>query len=215
MLFFLLFNVHLYKLKLTKMDKLLKGKVIWIVALVLLGVYGCSSYNSMATGEQTVKKQWSQVETAYQARMDKTKNLLAIVEKSANFEKGTLTEVIEARAKASSVQLTANDLTPENIQKFQEAQNQFGQSLGRLMVTVERYPELKSVDAFRDLQTQYEGIENRISTERKRYNDQVEIFNSAIVRFPKNLMAKIFGFKEFGYFKAAEGADVAPDISKM
>lgn len=197
------------------MNNLFKGKVIWIAVILLLGVYGCSSYNSIATAEQTVKKQWGQVENAYQSRMDKTKNLLAIVQKAANFEKGTLTEVIEARAKASSVQLSTNDLTPENIQKFQAAQDQFGQSLGRLMVTVERYPELKSVDAFRDFQTQYEGIENRISTERKRYNDEVETFNKKIVTFPKNMMAKMFGYKEFGYFKAAAGSENAPDISNM
>jgi LemA protein len=197
------------------MNNLFKGKIIWIAVILLLGVYGCSSYNSMATAEQTVKKQWGQVENAYQSRMDKTKNLLAIVQKAANFEKGTLTEVIEARAKASSVQLSTNDLTPENIQKFQAAQDQFGQSLGRLMVTVERYPELKSVDAFRDFQTQYEGIENRISTERKRYNDEVETFNKKIVTFPKNMMAKMFGYKEFGYFKAAAGSENAPDISNM
>lgn len=197
------------------MSGLLKGKVIWIIAAVLLGVYGCSSYNSMATQEQTVKKQWANVENSYQSRMDKTKNLLAIVEKAANFEKGTLKDVIEARAKASSIQLSTNDLTPENIQKFQAAQDQFGQSLGRLMVTVERYPELKSVDAFRDFQTQYEGMENRISTERKRYNDEVEIFNKSIITFPKTLLAKLFGFKEYGFFKAAAGADVAPDIKNM
>ena len=192
-----------------------KKKLLWIGAAVLLVLYAIYSYNSMATGEQTVKKQWGQVEVAYQARMDKTKNLLAIVEKSASFEKGTLKEVIEARAKATSIQLNADDLSPENIQKFQDAQEQFGQSLGRLMVTVEQYPELKTTEAFRDLQTQYEGIENRISTERKRYNDEVEIFNKTIVTFPKSIMAKMFGFKEFGFFKAAAGAENAPDISAM
>lgn len=193
----------------------LKGKTVWLIALAVLGIYGCSSYNSMAKAEQTVKKQWAQVEESYQSRMDKTKNLLAIVQKAANFEKGTLTEVIEARSKATSVNIDANNLTPENIQKFQAAQDQFGQSLGRLMVVVERYPELKSVDAFRDFQTQYEGIENRISTERKRYNLEVETFNKGVVTFPKSLMAKLFGYKEFGYFKAAAGADTAPDINGM
>lgn len=193
----------------------MKGKLIWILAAGVLAVYAMTSYNSMATGVQTVNKQWGQVEVAYQARMDKTKNLLAIVEKSADFEKSTLESVIEARAKATSVQLNADDLTPEKIQEFQDAQEQFGQSLGRLMVTVEQYPELKTTDAFRDLQTQYEGIENRISTERKRYNDEVEIFNKAIVTFPKSLLAKIFNFAEFGFFKSATGAEEAPDISSM
>ncbi len=199
------------------MNNFLKGKgtLIVILGLVLMGVFSCSSYNSMATAEQTVKKQWAQVEDSYQSRMDKTKNLLAIVQKAANFEKETLTDIIEARAKATSIQIDANNLTPENIEKFQAAQDQFGQSLGRLMMTVERYPELKSVDAFRDFQTQYEGIENRISTERKRYNIEVETFNKKIVTFPKNLMAKMFGFKEFGFFKAAVGAETAPDISNM
>lgn len=196
------------------MEKL-KGKFIWIAVIAFLGMYSCSSYNSMATSEQNVKKQWGQVEVAYQARMDKTKNLLAIIQKSADFEKGTLTEVIEARAKATSVQLNAGDLTPENLEKFQAAQDQFGQSLGRLMMTVERYPELKTTDAFRDFQEQYEGIENRISTERKRYNDEVAVFNKSIVTFPKSIMAKMFGFNEFGYFKSSAGAEDAPDIGSM
>lgn len=197
------------------MNNLLKGKTIWIVVAAILCLYGCSAYNGMAKSEQGVKKQWAQVEESYQSRMDKTKNLLAIVEKSANFEKGTLKEVIEARSRATSVQLNVDELTPENIEKFQQAQDQFGQSLGRLMAVSEAYPELKSVDAFRDFQTQYEGIENRISTERKRYNIEVESFNTAIVVFPKSIFAKIFGFKEKGYFKAQAGAEYAPDIKDM
>lgn len=197
------------------MGNLLKGKAVWIAVIAILGIYGCSSYNSMAKSEQSVKRQWAQVEETYQSRMDKTKNLLAIVEKAANFEKGTLKEVVEARAKATSVQLNVDELTPENIEKFQQAQDQFGQSLGRLMAVAENYPELKSVDAFRDFQTQYEGMENRISTERKRYNIEVETFNRSIVTFPKSLLAKLFGFSEKGYFKAATGADQAPDIKGM
>lgn len=197
------------------LNGLLSGRGIWLLILGFIGTYGFTSYNNMAKGEQTVKRQWAQVEESYQSRMDKTKNLLAIVEKAANFEKETLTDIIDARAKATSIQLDADNLTPENIDKFQAAQEQFGQSLGRLMMTVERYPELKSVDAFRDFQTQYEGIENRISTERKRYNIEVETFNKSIVTFPKNMMAKVLGFKEFGFFKAATGTEEAPDISNM
>jgi len=197
------------------MKNLLKGKVIWIVAIVLLGLYGCSSYNSMAKQDQEVQNQWANVETRYQERADKTKNLLAIVEKSANFEKSTLQDVIDARTKATSIQINANDLTPENIQKFQEAQDQLGGALGRLLAVAEAYPDIKSVQAFRDFQTQYEGIENRISHERMKYNNVVKLFNQSIVTFPKSLMARIFGFTQKGYFKAAAGTENAPDISKM
>lgn len=193
----------------------MKGKLIWIVVIAVLALYAGTSYNGMAKSEQVVEKQWAQVENAYQARMDKTKNLLAIVEKAADFEKETLIEVIEARSKATQVQLNPDELTPDNIEKFQAVQDQFGSSLSKLLVTVERYPELKTVDAFRDFQTQYEGMENRISTERKRYNQEVENFNVKIVTFPKNLMARLFGFNQKGYFKAAAGAEVAPDIGGM
>ena len=121
--------------------------------------------------------------------------------------------MVEARSKATSVNIDANDLSPEKVQAFQEAQSQFSGALSRLLVTIERYPELKATEAFRDFQAQYEGMENRIGVERRKYNDVARNFNTRIKRFPGNLMAGMFGFEEKGYFEAEEGTDKAPDIS--
>ena len=187
-----------------------------IAALVLLiGFNGCGSYNSIVTMDEGVTAQWKQVEVAYQARMDKTKNLFEIVQSAADFEKGTLTAVMEARSKATSIQLKADDLTPEKLAAFEKAQGAFGQSLGRLMAVAENYPQLQSVQAFRDFQAQYEGMENRISTERRRFNEAAQELNTYIRRFPKNIWAGIFGFQKRAYFQAQEGADTAPDIKGM
>jgi LemA protein len=183
--------------------------------IMLLGFGGCGSYNKMATADEGVTQQWQQVEVAYQARMDKTKNLLAIVEKAGAFEKSTLLEVMNARASATQVKINVDELTPENIAKFEKAQNAFGSSLGRLMAVSENYPNLKAVDAFRDFQAQYEGMENRIATERRRFNDNVGVFNAMIRRFPANIWAGLFGFEKRGYFQSAEGAETAPDVSEM
>jgi LemA protein len=192
-----------------------KGLIAIIVVVVLflivyLWIQG--KYNNMVTQNEIVTQQWSQVENVYQSRMDKTKNLLKIVEGSANFEKSTLTEVVNARAKATSVNVDASKLTPESIQQFQKAQDAFGQTLGKLMVVVERYPELKSTENFKEFQSQYEGMENRIAVERKKFNESVAVYNIYIKRFPTNMFAHMFGFSEKGYFKAAVGAEKAPDI---
>lgn len=188
----------------------------WPIALILiLFMHGCSTYNSMVKKDEGVIGQWQQVEVAYQARMDKTKNLLEIVKGAADFEKSTLMEVVEARSKATSIQLSVDDLTEENIAKFQKAQDALGSSLGRLMAIAENYPQLKAVDAFRDFQAQYEGMENRISTERRRFNESAQDFNTTIRRFPSNIYAGLFGFEKKAYFKASEGADEAPDIKDM
>jgi len=184
--------------------------VVVLVFIIFLWIQG--TYNTMVTKNEIVTKQWSQVENVYQSRMDKTKNLLKIVEGSANFEKSTLTEVVNARARATSVNVDPTKLTPESIQQFQKAQDAFGQTLGKLMVVVERYPELKSTENFKEFQSQYEGMENRIAVERKRFNETVADFNILIKRFPGNMFAKMFGFNEKGYFQAAEGANKAPDI---
>lgn len=192
-----------------------------IVLLVIAGLFaliafnGCGSYNSMATKDEAVTGQWQQVEVAYQARMDKTKNLFEIVQSAADFEKQTLTDVIEARSKATSIQIDANNLTPEKIAAFQKAQDGFGTSLGRLMAIAENYPQLQAVQAFRDFQAQYEGMENRIATERRRFNEVAQDYNTFIRRFPRNLWAGIFDFNRRGYFESSEGADVAPDIKAM
>jgi LemA protein len=195
-----------------------KGTIILLVVaglFLLLGFNGCNSYNSMATMDEGVTAQWQQVEVAYQARMDKTKNLFAIVQSAADFEKETLKEVMEARSKATSIQINADNLTPEKIAEFEKAQNAFGASLGRLMAVAENYPQLQSVQAFRDFQAQYEGMENRIATERRRFNEVAQEFNTYIRRFPKNIWAGMFNFDKRGYFEAQAGAETAPDIQSM
>src|SRR5690606_36660402 len=144
---------------------------------------------------------------------DKTQNLVAIVKGAADFEQSTLTQVVEARAKATSINISPGDLTPEKVRAFEQAQSQFSGALSRLLVTIERYPDLKAVQGFRDFQAQYEGMENRIGVERRKYNDVARDFNTRIKRFPGNLLAGVFGFTEKGYFEAREGTETAPEIS--
>lgn len=195
-----------------------KGTIILgVIGLFFLLTFfnGCSSYNSMVTMDEGVTAQWKQVGVAYQARMDKTKNLFEIVQSAADFEKGTLKEVMEARSKATSIQINADNITPEKLAEFEKAQNAFGSSLGRLMAVAENYPTLQSVQAFRDFQAQYEGMENRISTERMRFNEAAQNFNTYIRRFPKNIWAGMFNFDKRAYFEAVAGAETAPDIKKM
>jgi LemA protein len=195
-----------------------RGTIILAVLglfVLLVGFNGCSSYNNMVTMDEGVTAQWQQVEVAYQARMDKTKNLFEIVQSAADFEKSTLKEVMEARSKATSVQINADNLTPEKIAEFEKAQSAFGASLGRLMAVAENYPQLQSVGAFRDFQAQYEGMENRIATERMRFNEAAQNFNTYIRRFPRNIWAGMFGFEKHGYFNSDAGAEKAPDIGAM
>jgi LemA protein len=165
--------------------------------------------------ENGVKKMWQQVEVQYQARMDKTKNLFEIVLANADYEKSTLTSIVEARSNASKIQINVDDLSEENIKKFQAAQDQFGQSLGRLLAISENYPQLKAAEAFNDFQAQYEGMENRIAKARGDYNDVVGDYNSYIRRFPRNIWAGVFGFDKKGYFESDKGAETAPDIRSM
>jgi LemA protein len=165
--------------------------------------------------DEGVTGQWQQVEVAYQARMDKTKNLFEIVQSAADFEKTTLQQVMEARSQATRIQLTGDDLTPEKLAQFEKAQNAFGSALGRLMAVAENYPQLQSVGAFRDFQAQYEGMENRIATERRRFNEVAQDYNTYIRRFPRNIWAGIFGMEKRGYFESQEGAETAPDIKSM
>ena len=195
-----------------------QGTIILLVIVgifLLIGVNGCNSYNSMVTMDEGVTAQWKQVEVAYQARMDKTKNLFEIVQSAADFEKGTLKEVMEARSKATSITIDPSHITPEKLAEFEKAQSAFGSSLGRLMAVAENYPQLQAVGAFRDFQAQYEGMENRIATERRRFNETAQEFNTYIRRFPKNIWAGIFGMEKRAYFTAQEGADTAPDIKGM
>jgi LemA protein len=187
-----------------------------ILGLLLIVTFnGCSSYNSMSKQDEVINGQWKQVEVRYQERMDKTKNLLAIVEKAADFEKGTLKEVMEARSSATQIKLSVDDLTPENLAKFQKAQNAFGSSLGRLMAVAENYPQLKTVEAFRDFQIQYEEIENKISNERRKFTEEVQKYNASIRMLPRKIWASLFSFEKRAYFESDQGSEVAPDISNM
>jgi len=188
--------------------------LIGLGIVALLVIFGISSYNGLVQKQQNVNQAWAQVENQYQRRSDLIPNLVNTVKGAANFEKQTLTNVIEARSKATSIQISASDLNnPQKLQQFQQAQQQLSGALSRLMVTVERYPELKANQNFRDLQTQLEGTENRIATERRRFNQAVQNYDTSIKKFPTNLFANLFGFQEKAYFKAEKGAEKAPEVN--
>ena len=183
----------------------------WII-LGVIALWGIAKYNGMVGKDQEVKKTWADVESDYQRRMDLIPNLVNTVKGYANFEQETLTKVVEARAKATSVNIDPSNLTPDKLAQFQQAQDGVSSALGRLMVVMEKYPDLKANQNFLDLQAQLEGTENRISVARKRFNEAVQIYNSAILGFPSNIIAMIGGFKEKGFFKSADGADKAPTV---
>lgn len=192
-----------------------KGKLLWIVAIVVaLGLFGwCkNTYNGMVSADEGVQSAWSQVENVYQRRADLIPNLVATVKGYAEHESGTLEAVVAARAKATQTTVDPSQLTAENIAKFQAAQGELGSALGRLLVTVERYPDLKANQNFLELQAQLEGTENRISTERMKFNETAKSYNTLIRSFPQNIIASIFSFTPKGYFKAAEGAENAPKV---
>lgn len=186
--------------------------IITIVGLVTALSFSSCGYNTLVNLEENVKGKWAQVENAYQRRADLIPNLVNTVKGAANFEQETLTQVIEARAKATSINVDPDNLTPEAINTFQQSQDALSQSLGRLLVSVERYPELKANQNFLELQAQLEGTENRISTERRAFNEATQAYNSAVRRFPNNIMAGIFGFEQKGYFTAEAGSDQAPEV---
>ena len=192
-----------------------KGKLLWIVAIVVaLGLFGwCkNTYTGMVSADEGVQSAWSQVENVYQRRADLIPNLVATVKGYAEHESGTLEAVVAARAKATQTTVDPSQLTAENIAKFQAAQGELGSALGRLLVTVERYPDLKANQNFLELQAQLEGTENRISTERMKFNETAKSYNTLIRSFPQNIMASIFSFTPKGYFKAAEGSENAPKV---
>ncbi|MDU0370800.1 LemA family protein [Hymenobacter endophyticus] len=190
----------------------MKRFLLYFAGLVLLLTQSSCGYNSMVSKDQAVKAQVGNVQSAYQRRSDLIPNLVNTVKGAANFEKSTLTEVIEARAKATSVQLNANDLTPENLKQFQEAQSQVSAGLGRLLAVSENYPELKANANFQELQAQIEGTENRINVERNKLNVVTNDYNGYIKSFPNNLFAGMFGFKEKPYFEADAAAQKAPTV---
>jgi LemA protein len=186
----------------------------WIV--LVLGVVvvfsACGSYNTAVGKDEAVKKSWSQVENQYQRRSDLIPNLVSTVKGYANFEAQTLQAVIEARSKATQTTVDVSKLSMENIQQFEQAQGALSGALSRLLVTVERYPDLKANQNFLDLQKQLEGTENRISVERKNFNESVNDYNAYIRRFPTNLLVGLFGFSQKGYFQSTQGAEKAPAV---
>lgn len=187
---------------------------IIIIALIGLFVYtkAVGVYNTFVQTEETINGEWAEVETQYQRRADLIPNLVNTVKGYADFEQQTLTGVIEARAKATSITLQADDLTPENIARFQEAQDQLSGSLSRLLVAVERYPDLKANQNFLELQAQLEGTENRIAVARRNFNQSVQSYNSNLRTFPNNIFAGWYGFERKGYFEAAAGSETAPTV---
>ncbi len=192
--------------------KKLSSTLIIVVLLIILVFIGVGRYNSLVTKDEKVNQSWAQVENVYQRRADLIPNLVKTVQGYANFEKSTLTQVIEARAKATSVNINPENLTPQAVSQFEAAQGQLSSALSRLMVVVERYPELKANQNFLELQAQLEGTENRIAVERKRFNEDVMDYNQSIRRFPGNIYASLFGFEKKGYFTATEGAQTAPKV---
>src|SRR5688572_9506158 len=184
-----------------------------VLGLVLiLGVWSCSGYNSLVKEDENVKKSWNNVQTEYQKRYDLVDNLVNTVKGAAKFEQETLTQVIQARSKASSIQLNADQLTPENIQKFDQAQSELSGSLSRLLVSVERYPELKATQNFLQLQNQLDGIEGDVRNARRVFNESVNTYNKKVRTFPTNLFAGIFGFSAKEGFKADQGAEKVPKV---
>jgi LemA protein len=189
-----------------------KSLIIVVVIALILGMYGCSSYNGLVTSDTNVQEKWSQVQTQYQRRSDLIPNLVNTVKGAANFEKGTLVAVQEARSKATSINLTADQLTPENVQKFQAAQDQLSGSLSRLLAVAENYPNLKATQNFSELQAQLEGTENRISVARNDFNGSVREYNQSVRSFPNNIFAGVFGFPVKGFFEASQAAQNAPSV---
>lgn len=189
------------------------GVFVVLGLIVLIGfLTSISTYNKMVQYDENVTNAWSQVENQYQRRADLIPNLVNTVKGYADFEKETLTGVIEARAKATSVNISAENLNEQTMAQFQQAQDGLSSALARLMVVVEKYPDLKANQNFLELQAQLEGTENRISNERMKFNETTKTYNVYIRRFPANFFANIYGFDQKPYFKAVEGSEKAPEV---
>ncbi|KAA6341438.1 hypothetical protein EZS27_010748 [termite gut metagenome] len=190
-----------------------KGILFFLIALIVLVIWYMVSYNGLVSAEESVSKQWANVESQYQRRADLIPNLVATVKGYASHESETLEGVVAARAKATQVTVDAESLTPEKLQEYQAAQGELSAALGRLLMITENYPDLKANQNFLELQAQLEGTENRIQVERSRYNEITGSFNTAIRRFPKNIIASLSGFERKPYFEAEEGAQKAPKVA--
>jgi LemA protein len=214
------FIVKVYQI--IKAEKLLNIKIVimkkrflkyrYLLALAILPFMTSCGYNKMVSLEEAVTSQWAQVENSYQRRADLIPNLVNTVKGYANFEKSTLTEVVEARSKATSVNIDPTKLNAESLKKFQAAQDGLSGALSRLLVVVEKYPDLKANQNFLELQAQLEGTENRISVERQKFNQATQDYNAYIRKFPQIIMAKMVGFDKKAYFEAQQGAEKAPTV---
>lgn len=191
----------------------MKKWIILIIIAVAAGLGLMSSYNGLVKAETEIDSVWANVESSYQRRADLIPNLVNTVKGQANFEQQTLTNVIEARAKATQTKIDPSNLTEEKLNEFQQNQNQVGSALSRLLVTVEQYPQLKANEGFMNLQAQLEGTENRINVARNKFNEAARIYNEKVRQFPTKLAAMIFGFKAKPYFKSATGAENAPTVN--
>lgn len=188
--------------------------VIAVIVVIVVALFGWvkGTYNGMVEQEENVSKAWSQVENVYQRRADLIPNLVNTVKGYAAHEKETLEGVLAARAKATQMTVNLDDLSEENIKKYQAAQGDLQQAMGRLLMLTESYPDLKANENFRDLQAQLEGTENRITVERQKFNEAAKEYNTNIRKFPNNIFAGMFGFEKKGYFEAQEGAEKAPEV---
>ena len=192
--------------------KKLSIPVIIIAVVAVIAIMCVSAYNSLVSSEESVDTAWSQVENVYQSRADLIPNLVNTVKGSAAHEKETLEGVVSARAKATQMTIDPTNLTPEAIEKFQAAQGELGSALGKLLAITENYPDLKANENFKELQAQLEGTENRIAVERKKFNETAQVYNTSIRKFPRSIVASMFGFERKPYFKAQEGAEQAPTV---
>ncbi|AIZ40444.1 LemA family protein [Cellulophaga baltica] len=195
------------------MKKGLIGIIVIVAVIALFGMWYVSANNTLVEMKGQATKQWANVESSYQRRSDLIGNLVKTVQGAADFERGTLTDVIEARSKATSTTIDANNLTPDKMAAFQQAQSGLTGALSKLMVVVERYPELKANQNFLDLQSQIEGTENRINVERNRFNDLAGEYNIKIAKIPTNIIASLAGFQQLSLFSANSGAENAPDVN--
>ena len=190
----------------------MKKGVIVLAIIAILGLWMWSSYNGLVPKDENVKEKWAKVQNQYQRRADLIPNLVNTVKGAANFEQKTLTDVIEARAKATQMNVNANDLTPEKLKEFQAAQGQLSQAMGRLMVVSEQYPTLQANKNFQDLQVQLESTENRITVARNDYNESVKEFNIGVRKFPMNLIAGLFKMSTKPTFEADAASQKAPSV---
>lgn len=192
-----------------------KGIIIILALVVLAIIWGVGIYNGLVTKQESVETAVGNVQTAYQKRADLIPNLVATVKNYAEYEAETLTAVVEARAKATSTTLDANNLTEENLKAFQAIQDQMSSALSRLLVTVEKYPDLKASQNYRDLQEQLESCENSIANARREFNETAKNYNTYLRRFPNNIIANMFGFDKKPYFEASEAAQNAPNVGDL